>query len=101
MASLYLLIPVSLIFCALAIAIFFWAVNNGQYDDLDAEGERLLFGDDEMDSESETDSEGETDFENETSSENEESKEKTPQDDSLPGNTSQGNPSQDNMPNKE
>lgn len=46
MASLYLLIPVSLIFCALAIAIFFWAVNNGQYDDLDAEGERLLFGDD-------------------------------------------------------
>lgn len=45
MASLYLLIPVSLIFCALAIAIFFWAVNNGQYDDLDAEGERLLFAD--------------------------------------------------------
>lgn len=49
MASLYLLIPVSLIFCALAIAIFFWAVNNGQYDDLDAEGERLLFGDDDPD----------------------------------------------------
>lgn len=46
MASLYLLIPVSLIFCALAIAIFFWAVNNGQYDDLDGEGERILFGDD-------------------------------------------------------
>lgn len=48
MASLYLLIPVSLIFCALAIAIFFWAVNNGQYDDLDGEGERLLFGDDDL-----------------------------------------------------
>ena len=46
MASLYLLIPVSLIFCALAIVIFFWAVNNGQYEDLDAEGERLLFADD-------------------------------------------------------
>jgi len=46
MASLYLLIPVSLIFCALALAIFFWAVNNGQYDDLDGEGERILFGDD-------------------------------------------------------
>ncbi|HEB26383.1 MAG TPA: cbb3-type cytochrome oxidase assembly protein CcoS [Porticoccus sp.] len=46
MASLYLLIPVSLIFCALAIAIFFWAVNNGQYDDLDGEGARILFGDD-------------------------------------------------------
>lgn len=46
MASLYLLIPVSLIFCALAVAIFFWAVNSGQYDDLDGEGERILFGDD-------------------------------------------------------
>jgi len=47
-ASLYLLIPVSLIFCALAIVIFFWAVNSGQYDDLDGEGERLLFGDDNL-----------------------------------------------------
>lgn len=49
MASLYLLIPVSLIFCALAVAIFFWAVNSGQYDDLDGEGERLLFSDDSLD----------------------------------------------------
>lgn len=46
MASLYLLIPVSLFFCALAVAIFFWAVNSGQYDDLDGEGARLLFSDD-------------------------------------------------------
>jgi cbb3-type cytochrome oxidase maturation protein len=50
MASLYLLIPVSLIFCGLAVAIFFWAVNSGQYDDLDGEGERLLFSDDTLDS---------------------------------------------------
>jgi len=49
MASLYLLIPVSLIFCALAVAIFFWAVNSGQYDDLDGEGERILFGDEDED----------------------------------------------------
>lgn len=46
MASLYLLIPVSLVFCALAVAIFFWAVNSGQYDDLDGEGERILFEED-------------------------------------------------------
>ena len=52
MASLYLLIPVSLIFCALAIAIFFWAVNSGQYDDLDGEGERLLFSDDDLEEKS-------------------------------------------------
>jgi cbb3-type cytochrome oxidase maturation protein len=50
--SLYLLIPVSLIFCALAIAIFFWAVNSGQYEDLDGEGERLLFSDDHLEEES-------------------------------------------------
>lgn len=43
MDSLYLLIPVSLLFCFIAIAIFFWAVNNGQYEDLDGEGERVLF----------------------------------------------------------
>jgi cbb3-type cytochrome oxidase maturation protein len=43
MQSLYLLIPISLIFIALAIRIFFWAVNSGQYDDLDSEGERILF----------------------------------------------------------
>jgi len=49
--SLYLLIPVSLIFCALAIAIFFWAVNSGQYEDLDGEGERLLFSDDQLEEE--------------------------------------------------
>lgn len=54
MASLYLLIPVSLIFCALTIAIFFWAVNSGQYDDLDGEGERLLFGDDELEEKKES-----------------------------------------------
>lgn len=43
MESLYLLIPVSLIFCAIAVAIFFWAVNSGQYEDLDGEGQRILF----------------------------------------------------------
>ncbi|MCB1667152.1 MAG: cbb3-type cytochrome oxidase assembly protein CcoS [Porticoccaceae bacterium] len=43
MGSLYLLIPVSLIFCVIALVAYFWAVNSGQYDDLDGEGERLLF----------------------------------------------------------
>lgn len=43
MESLYLLIPISLVFIVIAIRIFFWAVNSGQYDDLDSEGERILF----------------------------------------------------------
>jgi len=44
---LYLLIPISLVFIFIAIRIFFWAVNSGQYDDLDSEGERILFESDE------------------------------------------------------
>ncbi|ETN92076.1 cytochrome oxidase maturation protein, cbb3-type [Gammaproteobacteria bacterium MOLA455] len=43
MESLYLLIPISVIFIVIAIRLFFWAVNSGQYDDLDSEGERILF----------------------------------------------------------
>lgn len=45
MESLYLLIPVSLLLVTIAAAAFFWAVNSGQYDDIDREGERLLFED--------------------------------------------------------
>jgi cbb3-type cytochrome oxidase maturation protein len=43
MESLYFLIPLSLVVVALGIWLFFWAVNNGQYDDLDGESERILF----------------------------------------------------------
>lgn len=46
MQSLYLLIPISLAFVAIAIGIFYWAVKSGQYDDLEREGERILFDDD-------------------------------------------------------
>lgn len=45
MSSFYFLIPIALVFCAVAIAAFFWAVDRGQFDDLDAEGQRILFDD--------------------------------------------------------
>lgn len=45
MESLYLLVPVALIFVVVAIRFFFWAINSGQYDDLDTEGQRILFDD--------------------------------------------------------
>lgn len=48
MESLYLLIPISLVFIAIAIKLFFWAVHSGQYDDLDSEGERILFDQEEL-----------------------------------------------------
>lgn len=42
MDSLYLLIPIALIFCAIAIKLLLWAINNGQYDDLDKESWKIL-----------------------------------------------------------
>ena len=36
MQSIYLLIPLSVILVAVAIAAFFWAVRSGQFDDLDS-----------------------------------------------------------------
>jgi cbb3-type cytochrome oxidase maturation protein len=45
-ASLYLLIPVALLFCVLAIKLLLWAINNGQYDDLDKEAWRILADED-------------------------------------------------------
>jgi cbb3-type cytochrome oxidase maturation protein len=32
---LYALVPLGLVLCLLAVAAFFWAVNNGQFEDLD------------------------------------------------------------------
>lgn len=46
MDSLYLLIPVALVFCAVAIRLLLWAIDDGQYDDLDKEGWRILADDD-------------------------------------------------------
>lgn len=46
MDSLYFLIPIAILFIGVAIKLFFWAVNNGQYDDLETEGRRILFDDD-------------------------------------------------------
>jgi cbb3-type cytochrome oxidase maturation protein len=46
MNVLYLLIPIALVILVIAIKLLFWAINNGQYDDLDMEGHRILFDDD-------------------------------------------------------
>ena len=45
MDSLYLLIPIALVFCAIAIRLLLWAINSGQYDDLDKEAWRVLVDD--------------------------------------------------------
>jgi cbb3-type cytochrome oxidase maturation protein len=46
MESLYLLIPIALIFCVVAIRLLLWAIDSGQYDDLDKESWRILADDD-------------------------------------------------------
>jgi cbb3-type cytochrome oxidase maturation protein len=43
---------VVLVFLFLALRFLFWAIKNGQYDDLNTEGRRVLF-DDEPDIETE------------------------------------------------
>jgi cbb3-type cytochrome oxidase maturation protein len=45
MNSMFLLIPLSLVLVALAVAAFFWAVHSGQFDDLDSPAYRMLMDD--------------------------------------------------------
>lgn len=42
MESLFFLIPVALVFCVIAIRLLLWAIDSGQYDDLDKESWRIL-----------------------------------------------------------
>ncbi|MES2672873.1 MAG: cbb3-type cytochrome oxidase assembly protein CcoS [Pseudomonadota bacterium] len=48
MESLYFLVPVALIFIAIAVKILWWAIHNGQYDNLDTEAHRILFDDEKI-----------------------------------------------------
>lgn len=43
MASLYLLIPIAIIFVCIAVGIFLWAVRSEQFEDLERQGYDILF----------------------------------------------------------
>ena len=45
MPALYIMIPAALLLVGVAIYIFFWAVDSGQYDDLDGPAHSILFDD--------------------------------------------------------
>jgi cbb3-type cytochrome oxidase maturation protein len=47
MTILIVLIPLGLVMLGIAIVAFVWAVSDGQFDDLEGEGGRILFDDDE------------------------------------------------------
>ena len=46
MSILYVLIPLALLILGGAVWAFFWAVGNGQFDDLDTPAIRILLDDD-------------------------------------------------------
>lgn len=46
MTIIYVLIPLGLVLLAIAIWAFFWAVGNGQFDDLETPAWRILMDDD-------------------------------------------------------
>ena len=46
MESLYFLIPIALVFCAIAIRLLLWAIDSGQYDDIDKEAWKILADED-------------------------------------------------------
>ena len=45
MSAIYFLIPIAVGLVGFAIWLFFWAVDNGQYDDLDSPAHSILFDD--------------------------------------------------------
>lgn len=45
MSVIYILIPIAILFTAVAIYLFFWAVKSEQFDDLEKQGMSILFDD--------------------------------------------------------
>jgi cbb3-type cytochrome oxidase maturation protein len=45
MEVLYLLIPLSVVIILVVIVIFWWALESGQFDNIDREGERIFRSD--------------------------------------------------------
>lgn len=45
MDVLYLLIPLSVLLVFGVIGVFWWALQSGQFDNIEREGERILDGD--------------------------------------------------------
>jgi cbb3-type cytochrome oxidase maturation protein len=45
MEIVYLLIPLSVVLVFAIIGLFWWALQSGQFDNIEREGERILKGD--------------------------------------------------------
>ena len=42
MEVIYLLIPIALVFVAIVVAVFLWAINSGQFDDMEGPAHQIL-----------------------------------------------------------
>ncbi|WPP01430.1 cbb3-type cytochrome oxidase assembly protein CcoS [Pseudomonas sp. HR96] len=49
MPALYIMIPAAMLIVGVALYIFFWAVDGGQYEDLDSPAHSILFDDQDPD----------------------------------------------------
>ena len=47
MEVMFVLLPAALLFAAVAVVVFLWAVRSGQFDDLETPAVRMLHQDDE------------------------------------------------------
>lgn len=47
MEFLHFMVPIAILLVVIAIAVFFWAVRNGQFDDLERQGYNILLDEDE------------------------------------------------------
>jgi cbb3-type cytochrome oxidase maturation protein len=45
MDGLYLLVPLSVLLVLAIMGVFWWALQGGQFDNIEREGERILRGD--------------------------------------------------------
>jgi len=67
MEVIYGLLPGMLLLGIIGVAVFFWAVRNGQYDDMDGAANRVLMDDDDDQNHSEA-KQSQTDADNKDTS---------------------------------
>jgi len=46
MEIVYLLLPIAIVIAVVVVAVFFWAVKSGQFEDLEGPAHRILMDDD-------------------------------------------------------
>ncbi|MEW9897568.1 cbb3-type cytochrome oxidase assembly protein CcoS [Chitinivorax sp. PXF-14] len=56
MEILYLLIPLSVVLVLVIAALFWWTIDNGQFDDLEGPAHRVIMDDDSPETKPEQDS---------------------------------------------